>query len=180
MSTDPRITQTFMGLLTDHQEIIRSYIIAQLPGCSEVRDILQDVNIVLWEKMDHFEPGTNFGAWACTVAFYKILDYRKQQKKNGFLVFSEELAGTLKSEYEPREPDDLEAKRNALNYCLQKLSDKEKALLKARYDSPAGDMERVSKETGRSRASLRVSLSRLRVGLKNCISKRLAAEGGAA
>ena len=60
-----------------------------MPGCSEVRDIQQEVNILLWEKMDQFKLGTNFGAWACTVAYYKVLDYRKKQKKNGFLVFSD-------------------------------------------------------------------------------------------
>lgn len=180
MATDPRIAQEFMGLLTDHQEVIRSYIISQLPGCSEVRDILQDVNIVLWEKMHDFEIGTNFGAWACTVAYYKIFDYRKKQKKNGFLVFSEDLANTLKAEYEPREPYILEAKRNALQYCMQKLSAKDKTLLEARYGSATGNMKRVSEKTGRSRASLRVTLSRLRAGLRNCISKRLSMEGGSA
>ena len=178
MSIDPRVTQKFMGLLTDHQEIIRSYIIAQLPGCSEVRDILQDVNIVLWEKMNDFEIGTNFGAWSCTVAYYKILDYRKKQKRNGFLVFGEQLANTLKSESEPRDPSNFEEKRNALNHCLKKLSVKERELLQARYKSPTGEMDRVSEETGRSRASLRVTLCRLRTGLKDCISKRLSMEGG--
>ncbi|MBT8044467.1 MAG: sigma-70 family RNA polymerase sigma factor [Verrucomicrobiae bacterium] len=177
MATDPRTTQAFMGLLTDHQEIIRSYIISQLPGCSEVRDILQDVNIFLWERMDDFKPGSNFGAWACTVAYYKILDYRKKQKKNGFLVFSEELTHTLMSEHQLREPDLLEAKRNALDYCLKKLTAKEKAILDARYSTPTGDMERMAKQTGRSRGSLRVTLSRLRAGLRNCISKRLSMEG---
>ena len=180
MASNPRVTQEFVSLLTDHQEVIRAYIITQIPGCSEVRDILQEVNILLWEKMNQFEPGTNFGAWACTVAYYKVLDYRKKQKKSGFLVFSEELANTLSSESESREPETLEAKRNALHFCLQKLSPKDRDLLNARYESPTGDMEQVSSDTGRSRASLRVSLSRLRSGLKNCINKRLGMEGGVA
>ena len=180
MAKNPRITQEFVSLLTDHQEVIRSYIITQIPGCSEVRDILQEVNILLWEKMNDFELGTNFGAWACTVAYYKVLDYRKKQKKNGFLVFGEELANTLSSESETREPETLEAKRNALHHCLQKLDDKDRSLLDARYNSPTGEMEQVSSKTGRSRASLRVSLSRLRAGLKNCINKRLGVEGGSA
>ena len=179
MATNPCVSQKFVSLLTDHQEVIRAYIITQIPGCSEVRDILQEVNMLLWEKMNHFEPGTNFGAWACTVAYYKVLDYRKKQKKNGFLVFSNELASELSSESENREVDKLEAKRNALQYCLKKLSAKDRLLLDARYNSPTGEMEQVSTETGRSRGSLRVSLSRLRAGLKDCINQRLTAEGDA-
>ncbi|MCP5535751.1 MAG: sigma-70 family RNA polymerase sigma factor [Akkermansiaceae bacterium] len=180
MPKNPRVTQEFVSLLTDHQEVIRAYIITQVPGCSEVRDILQEVNILLWEKMHQFELGTNFGAWACTVAYYKVLDYRKKQKKNDFLVFGDELASTLSAESVARAPDTLEAKRSALHHCLQKLSEKDRALLDARYNSPTGEMEQVSSETGRSRASLRVSLSRLRANLKNCINKRLGLEGGAA
>lgn len=177
MASYPRVTQDFVSLLTDHQEVIRAYIITQIPGCSEVRDILQDVNILLWEKMHDFKLGTNFGAWACTVAYYKVLDYRKKQKKNGFLVFSNELASELSSESGKRRVDELEAKRNALKYCLQKLPEKDRALLDARYNSPTGEMEQVSVETGRSRGSLRVSLSRLRAALKDCINNRLTAEG---
>lgn len=184
MARDPRknheIMPEFVSLLTDHQEVIRAYIITQIPGCSEVRDILQEVNMLLWEKMSDFELGTNFGAWACTVAYYKVLDYRKKEKKNGFLVFSEELAKTLSTESETREPAALEAKRNALHFCLQKLTDKNRELLTARYNCPSGDMKQMSDETGRSRASLRVSLSRLRASLKNCIVKHLSTEGGAA
>lgn len=180
MARNSRVTQEFVSLLTDHQEVIRAYIIAQVPGCSEVRDILQEVNILLWEKMDRFKLGTNFGAWACTVAYYKVLDYRKKQKKNGFLVFSDELSQTLSSETESKQPELLEAKRNALHFCLQQLRESDRALLNARYNSPGGEMEQVSADTGRSRASLRVSLSRLRSRLKDCITKRLSMEGGAA
>ena len=50
MATNPCVSQEFVSLLTDHQEVIRAYIITQIPGCSEVRDILQEVNMLLWEK----------------------------------------------------------------------------------------------------------------------------------
>ena len=180
MASDSRETHEFIGLLTNHQEVIRAYIVSQLPGCPEIRDILQEVNIILWERMKDFQRGSNFGAWACTIAHYKILDYRKRQKKNRFLVFSDELASTLGAEYHPLDPGVLDDKRNALQYCLKKLSSKEKSLLDARYSSPSGGIERLAQETGRSRASLRVTLSRLRAGLRDCMARRLSMEGGAA
>ena len=177
MPDDPRQTQEFVSLLTNHQEVIRAYIISQLPGCSEVHDILQEVNFLLWEKRLNFKLGTNFGAWACTVAYYKILDYRKKQKKDGILVFDSDLANLLSTESENKVPEALAAKRDALNFCLKTLSDKDRALLGARYDSAYSDMNQVSQKTGRSLASLRVSLSRLRAGLKDCINQRLGLEG---
>ncbi len=173
MASSPQITQEFVSLLTSHQEVMRSYIISQLPGSPDVRDILQEVNMLLWEKMNNFELGTNFGAWACTVAHYKILDYRKKKKREGFLVFDNELSQTLTEESATHEPDHLEAKRRALKQCLTLLSAKNRDLLQARYHSPSGDMEQVSAALGRSRASLRVTLSRLRASLRGCITKHI-------
>ncbi len=180
MASPPHITQEFVSLLTDHQEVMRSYIISLIPGSPDVRDVLQEVNIVLWEKMNDFESGSNFGAWACTVAYYKVLDYRKKQKRNGFLVFDDELCRSLAQEAESRQPSALEGKRRALEQCLAQLSEKNRKLLEARYDSSRGDMAQVSQASGRSRASLRVTLSRLRATLRNCITKRINLEGGVA
>jgi len=179
MGKHPSISREFVSLLTDHQEIIRSYIISQMPGSSDVRDVLQEVNIVLWEKMGQFEPGTNFGAWACTVAHYKVLEHRKKEaRRKGFLIFNDALSHSLAVESEDREPAELEARRRALDLCLAKLSARNRDLLRARYNSPGGDMDRIAAETGRSRASLRVTLFRLRSVLRRCIRSYLAREGG--
>ena len=156
---------------------MRSYIISQAPGSPDVRDILQETNILLWEKMDQFKIGSNFGAWACTIAYYKVLEYRKKQAKDGVLVFGDELLASFSEEIKQRPSDALENKRLALRHCLSKVSDKDKHLLDARYTSNRGELNRVSDETGRSLASLRVNLHRLRASLHNCITKRIAIEG---
>ena len=175
MQLDSRRAQEFVHLLTDHQEVLRSYIFSLLPNSPDVRDVLQEVNIRLWERMGDFEPGTNFGAWACTVAHYKILDHRKQKKRDGFLVFNDDLCESLAAESEHREPDLLEAKRRALQYCLKRLSTRDSEIVRARYaDRPARDtMEQLAAHTGRSRASLRVSLRSYwwqRIVTRGCIA----------
>jgi len=172
--------QEFVSLLTNHQEVLRSYIISQIPGSPDVRDVLQDVNIHLWKKMNDFEPGTNFGAWACTVAYYKLLDYRKVRKRNGFLVFNEELCQSLAADAAVAEPDALEAKRQALQHCMAKLNPRDRQVLETRYRSPSAidAMGSIAATTGRSKASLRVTLCRLRSLLRECITRQLVLEGG--
>lgn len=181
MSPNQR-TQEFVSLLTNHQELLRSYLISQLPGSPDVRDLLQDINVFLWKKMNDFEAGTNFGAWACTVAYYKVLDYRKAKKRNGFLVFSEELCQSLAADSMAAEPEVLEAKRQALQHCMTKLSPGDRQVLETRYccRSATDAMGAIAAATGRSRASLRVTLCRLRSLLRECITKRLVLEGGGA
>jgi RNA polymerase sigma-70 factor (ECF subfamily) len=96
MSQESLDVQEFVALLIDHQEVIRSYIITQIPGSPDIRDVLQEVNIVLWEKMKDFEPGTNFGAWACTVARYKVLEHRRREaRRNGLLIFNDDLCRAI-------------------------------------------------------------------------------------
>jgi len=178
MGSVSNTSQQFITLLTDHQEVLRSYILSQIPSHIDVRDILQEVNVVLCEKMDDFKLGTNFGAWSCTVAYYVILDYRKKQKRDGFLVFNEDLCQALATQSEKREPAMLESKRRALQHCLSKLSPAHRQLIETRYDEDRGGMGLIAEETGRTRASLRVTLSRLRSTLRRCIHKTVAMEGG--
>lgn len=179
MRKDCKDVQEFTSLLIDHQELIRSYIITQIPGWPDVRDVLQEVNIVLWEKQKSFKPGTNFGAWACTVARYKVLEHRRAEaRRNGVLIFNEDLSRTLGADIQEREPDALEEQRWALDQCLAKLSPANRRLLKARYDASAGALARLADETGRSRESLRVTLCRIRDSLRRCIRNLLALEGG--
>lgn len=175
---NPQAMQEFVTLLTNHQEVIRSYILSQVPNCPDVRDLQQEINIQLWKRMEDFTLGTNFGAWACTMAYYRILDYRKQLKKDGILVFSNELTDMLANEAEKRQPAQLDARRNALSYCIGNLPTHSRELIEAHYKSEEEDIESISENTGRPVASIRVSLCRIRARLKDCITKRLVLEGG--
>ena len=76
----------FIQLLTSHQEVLRSYITSMLPNYQDVSDVLQDVNVKLWERQNTFEIGTNFGAWACTLARYSVLSHRSKLKRQGWLL----------------------------------------------------------------------------------------------
>ena len=61
---DSEVFQAFVGELTNHQTAMLAFIRALMPGSSGARDLLQEVNIILWQKRTHFEPGTSFKAWS--------------------------------------------------------------------------------------------------------------------
>lgn len=179
MPLSPQQTQEFVSLLTRHQEVIRCYIVSIVHSISDIEDILQEVNIFLWEKKESFEAGTNFGAWACTVAYYKVLDHRRKLKKDGILVFNDTLCELLHQDSSVQ-PEAVNKKRIALSLCLKSLNNKERSLLLTRYESATNPMTEMSHSTGRTKASLRVTLSRLRTKLRDCITLRLGQEGGIA
>ena len=162
----------FIQLLTNHQTALRGYVISLLPGCQDVNDVLQDTNVVLWEKMHTFEDGSNFQAWAFAIARNKVMQYWTKQKKLHRITLSETLLEAVTEARQEMRPELLENKLSALSQCLQQLKDTERKLIDARYNKRAG-LQSYSKESGRTVASIRVTLHRIRCKLRQCVDKRL-------
>lgn len=171
MESDVSQQAEFVGQLARHQAALHSYIISLMPGMDGVDDVLQETNMVLWEKRSSFQPGTNFRAWACTIARYKVMGHRKKLANLGVPLFDDDLAEQLAAECEA-EPEELEERKNALRKCLGRLGKEERRLIEHRYFSGA-PLENFAKECGRGVDSLRVSLFRIRAGLKKCITSEL-------
>lgn len=176
----PQQMQEFVSLLTEHQDTIRLYIRSLLPSYVDPRDLLQEVNIMLWQKMSNFKLGTNFGAWSCTIAYYAVLTHRKKLKREGFMIFNDELSNSLMEQMSERQIEGSGDHMRALSTCLKDVSPDNLKLLQARYDKNAMSIETLSKELGRSLNTLYVSLTRLRMALKKCIQLRLEEERGQA
>lgn len=169
-------TGEFITLLTRYQVLIRAYIISLMPGSTHVADVLQDVNLILWEKRGAYKSGTNFKSWAFSVARYEVFNWRRRLEKEGqkFLSlellqsFSEDLAGSGDSE---------DHRLDALKDCLGRLPAGDKDLVKHRYDSSQG-LDSYAMSVGRTAASVRVSLHRIRNVLRQCIEAKMV-NGGA-
>ncbi len=161
----------FISLLTDHQSALRSFLHSMIPQ-DDVRDVLQNTNIALWERRESFAMGTNFQAWAITIARYRALEHRKTLKKQRKFILSDDVSEFLAMEPFDRSPGLIEEKRIALRSCLALLKARDRELIHARYHSKASLAE-YAKTDGRSAASLRVILNRLRSVLHDCISRKL-------
>lgn len=165
--TESRLKE-FVSLLTEHQMALRCFILSMLPGCPDAADILQDTNVVLWEKMDSYKHGTPFRAWAFTVARYKVLQYRDREKRFGRVTLSEELLDVIEEKRRDVRPDFLESKLAALNHCLAALNVSERAIIWSRYTDRGADAN-----SGILGGSLRVTLCRIRRKLRDCVEKRM-------
>ncbi len=132
---DPAQHETqIVALLTEIQLPLRLYVHSLLPGESSAQDVAQQANATLWRKRADFTLGTNFKAWAFSVARYEVLDFRKQQARDSRLVFSAELEETFAEELAKRD-DDLDQRPAALKQCLIKLRPQDRELLLHRYAS---------------------------------------------
>ncbi len=181
MAFDPRSAETreFVRQLTNCQGVLQSFITSLMPGHPDTADVLQETNLVLWEKMDEFEPGTNFRAWAFTVARFKALGHLKKCRNSKLLLFDDELLARICEAATERDLELHDAKVHALTQCMAELKPKDQELVNVRYHSRQ-TLEHYAKQVSRPVASLYVTLGRLRTVLRRCIKSRLKQEGGLA
>lgn len=124
-------SRDYERLIETHQTRLHAWILAATGDAAEARDILQEVNLVLWRKAEQFEPGTNFTAWAYRVAHFQVLTWR-QKRGRDLLVFPgdvlEDMAGA--ADQAERTAD---SRLGALKYCLQKLPARQLEVIRRRY-----------------------------------------------
>lgn len=166
----------FVSLLIKHQDQLRAFVCHLVPSRDAREDVLQEVNMLLWEKRDEFEPGTNFRAWSYAFARYVAMRLRSKIIRDGRIAFGHELIETLADEFEEEDPllaDGLPALRN----CLGRLAEDDRALLMKRYGKH-GALERFARESGKTGAAVRGLLFRLRVALRRCVEREMNPSGG--
>ena len=161
----------FVAELTKHQLALQLYVRSLLPGDRSAHDVVQQANARIWEKRADFELGTNFKAWAFSIARYEVLNHRKQQARDVRLVFSGELEEVISTELAAASLDP-QARQEALRECLGKLRPQDRQLLLHRYASSA-TLAEYADCVGRSLGGLKVALHRLRSALLVCIQRRL-------
>jgi RNA polymerase sigma-70 factor (ECF subfamily) len=170
--------QEFVQLLTGHQTALLAYIRSLMPGYPGARDILQLANITLWKKKDDFTIGTNFKAWAFSVARFQVLSQRRRLRREGWLVFDEELVTRFAEEDDP-ESEELETAHRALQSCVGKLPSHDQELLRMRYTENV-TLDDYAATLDRSPGTLKARLFKIRAALRRCIERDLHRKGNPA
>lgn len=163
--------QRLRQLITQHQRQIFSYIYAFVPRSNDAEDLLQETNLVICQKFDDFRDGTNFLAWACKIAHWRI---RNSQQKfaRAKVVFDQDVFEAVSATVMSMVPQ-IDARHEALAYCLQKLSPRDRELVVTRYGSREGVKEAAQK-SGRGLHAAYKALSRIRKSLLDCVNREVA------
>jgi RNA polymerase sigma-70 factor, ECF subfamily len=159
-----------MALMTRHQRQIFSYIFALVPNRYDAEDLLQETSVVICEKFDDFEEGTDFVAWACQIAYWRIR-YSRQKFARSKVVFNQELVDALAQTAGPMAAE-LDSRHEALENCLKKLHARDRELVLTRYEPGCGVQE-AARRSGRTLQTAYKALARLRKLLLDCVTNRL-------
>lgn len=160
----------FARLLVQHDRAVFRYILTFVSRHGDAEEILQRVATVLWEKFSEYDPSRDFLPWAFRVAYFEILNFRKEAARSR-RVFREDVLEALAETREGESPV-LEAQQHALQECLGKLSPDSAELLRRRY-CDAETVAALAAEKGKTAKSFYRKLDRIRDLIAECVEQRL-------
>jgi RNA polymerase sigma-70 factor, ECF subfamily len=158
--------ERFVQLYARARENLFAYIFTLLPHWSDAEDVFQQTSLVLWRKFGEFEPGSNFLAWACRVAFFEVRNFQRVASRDR-LRFSDSLLEQLAVE-RVISPDSVSRKRELLLDCIAKLSDDQRALLIGTYEDDK-TIRQLADELDRAPQTLYNRLNLIRRALFECV-----------
>ena len=164
----------FLRLFAEHEPAVRAFVRSLLPRREDARDVMQEIAVVLWRKFEEFDAGRDFRKWAFGVARLEVLAFVRDHARDRH-VFGAEVLELIEQEAVEAGPR-LEAQREALDECLQKLPEAQRTLVHAAY-GPGVRMDALAGERGQTAMSLYKTLHRIRLALIECTRRVLAREG---
>jgi RNA polymerase sigma-70 factor, ECF subfamily len=167
--TDPA---DFMQIYSQYEARLRGYVQSLVPRWSDAEDIMQRCSLVLWKRFGQFEPGTNFFAWACQVVRFEVRKYHTSSARDK-MVFCEAVMEAITSRTVECD-DELLARIGFLQECVSKLPPDHRELLRLRYDEQRS-VGSVAELLSRPIENVYKTLSRIRLALHLCISRRISA-----
>jgi RNA polymerase sigma-70 factor, ECF subfamily len=164
----PLEKEDVLALFSTYQRRLYTYILSMLPNPADAEDVLQNTNIVVWQKFDQFQPDTDFRGWVFRICYYEICKFRERNRRL-VMSFSSELLDELSVEYK-RHEDLIEIRQAAIPGCVEQLPAPDRDLLDAVYGQGVS-VPQLAQQLDREATSIYRSLRRIRQWLHECIDR---------
>lgn len=164
----------FLRLFVEHEEAVRGFVRALVASREDAREVMQEVAAVLWRKFDGLEHHAEFRAWAFGVARLQVREFFRDRGRDR-LLFGEDVQTLIEQRAESAAAG-FDARREALEECLQKLPPDQRELVDTAYE-PGARIDALAEQMRRTPMALYKTLHRIRLALMDCTRRVLAREG---
>lgn len=158
-------------LLNGAHALLLRYIMSLVGNRHDAEDVLQRASVVMWRRFETFEAGTDFIAWATTVAFYEVRNFQRFTGRSR-LEFDDELMQTLAAE-RAQQVRQWSPRVEALEVCVEKLDAASRELVDSIYTRGV-EAGVLAEQQGRSVQTIYNKLNFIRRALAECVQRRLA------
>ncbi len=169
---DPEQTALVQSVFVQHLPALRGFVLSLVSDFSLVDDVVQETFLVVTAKAGNFQRGTNFRAWAWTIARYKMLQMLEKNAPAAERLAPEVVEAL--AAHETAETWFSDEQRQHLAKCMEQLAPKAREAVELRYQQALRPPE-IASRLGWTVESVHVALSRARVFLRDCMNHRMAA-----
>src|SRR5436305_4332704 len=172
---DPLRLAEFVKLHTRHDIRLRALAFALVPNWSDAEEVLQQANLVLWQKFDQFRPGSNFFAWAAQVVRLTARDFLGRQKR-AKVHFSDQFYDLI-AEETAEAAEELAERERLLRDCVARLKERQRAVVRLRYHDGKAVAE-VAVALGTTAKAVYHALEHIHRSLLDCVTRGMRETNG--
>ncbi len=164
--------ETFVRNLVRHKRVLEGMLTAMVGSRHVAEDLFQEVAMIMTRKREEADEDSRFVAWGKSIAFNVVRDFRKKMARRKVWTLDDSILESVADVFEETEDHVWEERRQALRHCAGNLSEKEKTILRRRYDEGEA-IEQLASSFAMSRGALDTMLYRIRKGLHACVQGRI-------
>lgn len=157
-------------LLNGAHALLLRYVMSLVGNRHDAEDVLQRTSLLMWRRFATFEPGTDFTAWATTVAFYEVRNFQRTTGRSR-LEFDEALLETLAAE-RAQQVRGWGARMEALETCVEKLDAASRELVEAIYTRGV-EAAMIARQQRRAPQTIYNKLNFIRRALAECVQRKM-------
>lgn len=164
--------ETLVKNLLAHKRMIEGMIAAMTGDPSSAEDLFQEVAIILTRKREETPEDCRFAAWAKAVAWNVVRDWRKKKARGRVRFLADDALEGVAQVFVETDASEWEERRRALKRCSEKLPEREREVVRRRYDL-AEPVESIAAWLKTSRGAVDTLLFRIRKALHACVKGKL-------
>lgn len=164
------------GIVREHQARLRAYVCSRTGDPEAADDIVQDVFLIAYRKLDTLDLKEPLFPWLLTVARSQVRQrWRSQERSNLDERISSLVSQRLEEEHADAPGSAFEEHFEQLRKCVERLPGKLRSLIDLVYRENKS-CDEASSTVGMNPTAVRVALHRARKALRECVQTSL---GGA-
>lgn len=159
----------------DYRIELVAYARSLLGSYAAAEDAVQEAMLVVVKKLDEFQEGTSMLAWCRAIVRLEVLRAKQKFHREQSLarrLLDDAIDSALDEFQRARQSDHQETWREALEGCLQRLPERGRRVLDARFVDELG-YEQIGERIGMSLEAVRKALFRLKKQVRSCVESSL-------
>jgi RNA polymerase sigma-70 factor (ECF subfamily) len=166
-----RVLKAAFGCRTE----LLAYARSLLGNFAAAEDAVQETMVVVMNKYDQFQEGTSILAWCRSIVRFEALRAKRQYQKEQSLAqqLIDDAVDAAFDEFQVcKNHDETASHREAIRHCLERLTDRGRAVLESRFADGFG-YKQIGDQLGMTIEAVRKSLFRTKKQLHSCVESRL-------